>query len=106
MQQLEPTLEIASRLLSGIISQDRNRRLDDRTEDIRHSLEVAAELIRQSDDRKPPELDLTLDPPPIKTREAVIQREELSLSDLRAQRQRTASSPRASDMVKGPPTLH
>lgn len=50
MQPLEPKLEIASRLLSGIISQDRNRKLTDRSDDIRHSLDVAAELIRQSDD--------------------------------------------------------
>ncbi len=104
MQQLEPQLEIASRLLSGIISQDRNRKLGDRADDIRHSLDVAAELIRQNDDRKPPELDLTLEPPTVRTREKVIEREEVSLRDLQASRRRNAT-PRASDLVKGP-TLH
>ena len=105
MQQLEPKLEIASRLLSGIFSQDRNRKLDDRSDDIRHSLEVAEELIRQSDGRTPPTLDLTLNAPtPIKTREAVIERDEVSLEELRNNRKRQAP-PRASDLVKGP-TLH
>ncbi len=105
MQQLEPKLEIASRLLSGIISQDRNRKLGDRSDDIRHSLEVAEELIRQSDGRTPPNLDLALNPPtPIKTREAVIEREQVSLEELRNNRKRQAP-PRASDLVKGP-TLH
>ena len=105
MQQLEPKLEIASRLLSGIISQDRHRTLGDRSDDIRHSLEVAAELIRQSDERSPPDLDLTLRPPvPIKTREALIEREQVSLDELRSDRKRQAP-PRASDLVKGP-TLH
>jgi hypothetical protein len=103
--QLEPKLEIASRLLSGIISQDRNRKLDDRSDDIRHSLEVAEELIRQSDQRSPPELDLTLHPPaPIKTREALIEREEVLLEELRNGRKRLASS-RASGLAKGS-TLH
>lgn len=105
MQQLEPKLEIASRLLSGIISQDRNRKLDDRSDDIRHSLEVAAELIRQSGESTPPDLELTFDPPrPIKTREALIERENVSLEELRSSRKRQTPS-RASDWVKGP-TLH
>lgn len=103
--QLEPKLEIASRLLSGIISQDRNRKLDDRSDDIRHSLEVAAELIRQSGERSPPDLELTLDPPrPIKTREALIEREQVSLEELRSNRKRQTTS-RAADGIKGP-TLH
>ena len=42
MQQLDPQLEIASRVLSGIIAQDRNRQLAYRFDDIRHSLDVAA----------------------------------------------------------------
>lgn len=105
MQQLEPKLEIASRLLSGIISQDRHRTLGDRSDDIRHSLEVAAELIRQSEERSPPDLDLTLEPPaPIKTREALIEREQVSLDELRSNRKRQAPV-RASDLVRGP-TLH
>jgi hypothetical protein len=105
MQQLEPKLEIASRLLSGIIAQDRNRTHSDRSDDIRHSIEVAAELIRQTDEQSPPDLDLTLRPPvPIKTREALIEREQISLDELRSDRKRQTPA-RASDWVKGP-TLH
>jgi hypothetical protein len=105
MQQLEPKLEIASRLLSSLIAQDRHRTLGDRSDDISHALEVAAELIRQSDERAPPDLDLTLDPPaPIKTREALIEREQVSLEELRSNRKRQAPA-RVSDWVKGP-TLH
>lgn len=105
MQQLEPKLEIASRLLSSMISQDRNRKLSDRSDDIRHSIELAAELIRQTDEQSPPDLDLTLRPPvPIKTREAVIEREQVSLDELRSDRKRQTPA-RASDLVKGP-TLH
>lgn len=105
MQQLEPKLEIASRLLSSMISHDRNRKLSDRSDDIRHSIELAAELIRQTAEQSPPDLDLRLRPPmPIKTREALIEREQVSLDELRSDRKRQAP-PRASDLVKGP-TLH
>jgi hypothetical protein len=103
--QLQPKLEIASRLLSSIISQDRNRKLSDRSDDIPHSIDLAAELIRQTDEQSPPDLDLTLRPPvPIKTREAVIEREQVSLDELRSDRKRQTPA-RASDLVKGP-TLH
>lgn len=103
--QLQPKLEIASRLLSSIISQDRNRKLSDRSDDIRHSIELAAELIRQTDEQSPPDLDLTLRPPvPIKTREAVIEREQVSLDELRSDRKRQTPA-RVSDLIKGP-TLH
>ncbi len=106
MQQLDPKLEIASRLLSGIISQDRNRKLTDRSDDIRHSLDVAAELIRQSEERSPPDLDLTLDPPkPIRTREARVGREEVQLKELREQRNRTSEAPRDARIARGH-TLH
>lgn len=103
MQQPDPQLEIASRVLSGIIAQDRNRKLLDRIDDIRHSLEVAAELIRQRDGGQSPDYDLTprLTPGP-RTMERKIERDETPpFSELLAERQaREAAKPR-----KGP-TLH
>lgn len=103
MLKQDPQLEIASRVLSGIIAQDRNRKLLDRIDDIRHSLEVAAELIRQRDGGQSPDYDLTprLAPGP-RTMERKIERDEgLSFSERRA-----ARTP--SDEVRRPkgPTLH
>lgn len=80
MKQQDLKLEIASRLLSAIISQDRNRHLSDRLDDIQHSLEVAAELIRRSEEvQSPPAAEHTLHPHPAsRTRDRVIQREASS----------------------------
>lgn len=73
MTQLDAKLEIASRLLSAIISQDRNRQLSDRIHDIEHSLEVAAELIRRAQDDSPPNIEHTLRPQPaVRTRERLV----------------------------------
>lgn len=103
MQQLDPQLEIASRVLSGIIAQDRNRKLSDRMEDILHSLEVAAELIRQRDGHTTPALEHKprLGAPP-KALERRIQRDEMPpLPDLiAAQRNEQIERPRRR------PTLH
>ncbi|TDK26220.1 hypothetical protein E2F46_06375 [Luteimonas aestuarii] len=99
MSQESLQLRIATRLLAAIISQDRNRELSDRVKDIRHSIEVANELIRQSD-TVPPVGELTHDPKP-KTREAVIRRETAPLSELLSDRRGPAPS------RKGPgPTFH
>ncbi|MDH5824223.1 hypothetical protein QFW77_14675 [Luteimonas sp. RD2P54] len=102
MQQQDLKLDIASRLLSGIVSQDRNRKLLDRLDDIDHSLEVADELIRRSKGDAPPTRDHTLQPRPItRTREKVIQREQLPLQQiLEARRAGSQSKP-----SRGP-TLH
>ena len=100
--QLDPQLEIASRVLSGIIAQDRNRQLADRIDDIRHSLEVAAELIRQRDGGEAPSYEYRppLNPAP-KTLERRIERDQLPLRDLlHARRPDEAVKPR-----KGP-TVH
>ncbi|SKA14602.1 hypothetical protein SAMN02745674_02148 [Lysobacter spongiicola DSM 21749] len=103
MHQQDQRLEIASRLLSGIISQDRNRRLSERLDDIEHSLEVAAELIRRSvDGQSPPMAEHTLEPrPSTKTRERVIQRDAMPFGD-RLQVKRGGSPNRP---PRGP-TLH
>lgn len=103
MHQQDQKLEIASRLLSGIISQDRNRRLSERLDDIEHSLEVAAELIRRSEDgHSPPMAEHTLEPrPSTRTRERVIQREAVPFSE-RLQDRRGVSPSNPSRR----PTLH
>lgn len=93
MQQQERKLDIASRLLSGIISQDRNRRLLDRLDDIDHSLEVADELIRQSGGDGAPVSEHTLRPRSApRTREKLIERDTTPLKDLLDER-RAATPP-------------
>jgi hypothetical protein len=103
MHQQDLKLEIASRLLSGIISQDRNRQLSDRLDDIDHSIDVAGELIRRSaEDQGPPTVEHTLNPPATtRTRERVIERELPPLSQ-RLQTRRGDATPNPG---KGP-TLH
>jgi len=86
MPQESLQLRVVTRLLAAIISQDRNRDLADRVNDIRHSFEVADELIRRCEGC-PPAGDLTLAPKPNRaTREAVIQREPAPLGELLAER--------------------
>ena len=46
-------LHIATHVLSGLVSQDRNRTMTDRDEDIDHSLDLAEELVRRFRARKP-----------------------------------------------------
>lgn len=102
MQHQDLKLDIASRLLSGIISQDRNRTIGDRMADIDHSLEVADELIRRSEGHSPPDCEQTLTPPTsVKTREQVIDREPAPFGEL-LQAKRATSKARSS---RGP-TLH
>ena len=42
-----PQFQVASQLLIGLMFQGPSRQLGDRVEDVRHALEVSAELIRQ-----------------------------------------------------------
>lgn len=99
--QEELKLDIASRLLSGIISQDRNRRLLDRLDDIDHSLEVADELIRRSQGHASPVSEHTLRPRPSRTRERVVERDAPPLHELLDARR----GPAAPRPPRGP-TLH
>lgn len=102
-QHQDLKLVIASRLLSGIITQDRNRQLEDRLGDIDHSLELADELIRRSECQSPPSCEHTLDPKPaVKTREQVVEREPAQFKDLLNGQRGTSSGVRP---PKGP-TLH
>lgn len=98
----DPKLNIASRLLSGLVIQNSSRDLADRSADIDHCLELADELMRRCKPRGAPTDEHTLRPrPSVKTRERVIQREEIPLSDLIAQRRPTAPA-----RTSRGPTLH
>ncbi len=102
-QHQDLKLDIASRLLSGIITQDRNRQLADRLSDIDHSLQLADELIRRSECQSPPSCEHTLEPKPaVKTREQVIEREPVPFGDLLHGQRGTSSGARPG---RGP-TLH
>jgi len=95
-------LVIASRLLSGIISQDRNRGLPDRLADIDHSLDVAEELIRRSTGRASPLTDHSLRPRPlVRTRNKITERNTPPLKELLDSRR-----PPTPDTPARRPTLH
>lgn len=103
----DPQLDIASRLLIGLIGQNRSRVLAERMDDIRHATEVAAELIRQNQPRGPAQLEHTLKPrPAFKVREKVVDRDAVSLLGLlKAKRAEKAAEKPASSTSKKP-TLH
>lgn len=102
----DPQLDIAARLLSSIVAQDRNRTLADRDEDLDHSLDLADELIRRHRSRKPQSPTPTLEPKPVsRVREVVVQREEPSLSALLADRRRSSEESHPTPKPPGR-TLH
>lgn len=102
MQKLDPQLEIASRVLGGLVGQNNSRKLADRHDDIVHALELAAELLRQGGHHGQPMDELTLRPrAEVKTRERIIQREDVPLDELIDKRRSTGPT-RSS---RGP-TLH
>jgi hypothetical protein len=120
--QSELTLQIASRLVSGLLCQERHCRLPDRVDDIRHALEVAAEMMRQYrggssappvHDYAPPKPAPTLPPssPPqaphpqeIRTREAIVVRDMPSVEEWRKNRRRKEAPDPVANKKK--PTLH
>lgn len=123
--QSELTLQIASRLISGLLCQERHCRLPDRVDDIRHALEVATEMLRQyrggssappAQDYVPPTPAPTLPPPAsssppqaprqqeIRTREAVVVRDIPSVEEWRKNRRRKAAPDPVANKKK--PTLH
>jgi hypothetical protein len=102
----DPQLDIAARLLSSIVAQDRNRTLADRDEDLDHSLDLADELIRRYRSRKPQTPAPTLEPKQsTRVREVVIQRDEPTLSALLADRRRSGEESRVAPKPPGR-TLH
>jgi hypothetical protein len=119
--QSELTLQIASRLVSGLLCQERHCRLPDRVDDIRHALEVAAEMMRQYrggsaappvHDHAPPKPAPTLPPSassspppaPIRTREAIVVRDMPSVEEWRKNRRRKEAPDPVANKKK--PTLH
>ncbi|XQA71143.1 hypothetical protein ACM9XB_06545 [Xanthomonas sacchari] len=122
--QSELTLQIASRLISGLLCQERHCRLPDRVDDIRHALEVATEMLRQyrGGSSSPPAHDYaptpapTLPPPAsssppqaphpqeIRTREAIVVRDMPSVEEWRKNRRRKGAPDPVANKKK--PTLH
>jgi hypothetical protein len=89
---LERKLAIASRVLCPLIAQDRTRDTQDRIEDIIHALEIADELINRCMQPKPPADDHTLKPA-VGVREAVVERDQVQLSDMISERRGVVSKP-------------
>jgi hypothetical protein len=120
--QSELTLHLASRLITGLLCQERHCRLPDRIDDIRHALDVAAEMMRQhgggnaapsAHDYAPPKPPPTLQPssPPqaprpqdIRTREAIVVRDMPSVEEWRTNRRRKAAPDPVANKKKT--TLH
>ncbi len=93
-----PQLQIASQLLIGLMSQARSRQLDDRVEDVRHALDVSAELIRQWEEDQPRGAKFT-PPTPVpqtRTREAVVDRTFIPTDEWRRSRAKKSTSPSVS----------
>ncbi|MBS0225575.1 MAG: hypothetical protein JSS25_04435 [Proteobacteria bacterium] len=92
-------LEIAKHLLGCMIIGDANRAIEAHEEDVRYSLKLADELIRQSNQTNPPSYDYSppMQPPP----QAMMRKIERPLGDLlKERRSKEQQRPR-----KGP-TLH
>lgn len=86
-------LDLAARFLGSLMAMDRNRTLADRDDDIDHALDVAEELIRRRKARSPSAPSMTLElRPPIETREEVVERDQMSVEEWRAER-RSAQKP-------------
>ena len=98
-----PQFQIASQLLIGLMSQGRSRQLSDRVEDVRHALDVSAELIRQWEEDQPRGAKFT-PPTPIpqtRTREAVVDRTFIPTDEWRRSRAKK-STPRSTARNSGP----
>lgn len=93
-----PQFKIASQLLIGLMSQSPSRQLSDRVDDVRHALDVSAELIRQWEEDKPRRGKFT-PPTPVpqtRTREAVVDRTFIPTGEWRRSRAKKSPSPSAS----------
>ena len=103
----DPKLLIATHLLSALMGQSVSRDLVDRVDDIDHSLEVAAELIRRRQDQGSPISDLGLRPPlSTKIREEVVERDPAPLRHQLEQRRREHADPAPPPRPGRRPTLH
>ena len=87
MSKQELKLKIVKRILAAIICQDRIRNMSDRMPDIDHSFDVAEEVLRRLFGDGAPAGEYTLAPKPaFRSRETIIPRDPLPLSDALAQR--------------------
>ncbi len=90
-----PQFQIASQLLTGLMSQGTSRQLGDRVEDVRHALDVSAELIRQWEQDQPRSAKFT-PPTPVpqtRTREAVVDRTFIPTDEWRRSRAKKSTPP-------------
>ncbi len=93
-----PQFQVASQLLIGLMFQGPSRQLGDRVEDVRHALEVSAELIRQWEEDQPRRGKFT-PPTPVpqtRTREAVVDRTFIPTDEWRRSRAKKSTSPSTS----------
>ncbi|MGE8449542.1 MAG: hypothetical protein ACN6OP_02745 [Pseudomonadales bacterium] len=93
-----PQFQVASQLLIGLMFQGPSRQLGDRVEDVRHALEVSAELIRQWEEDQPRGAKFT-PPTPVphtRTREAVVDRTFIPTEEWRRNRAKKSTSPSVS----------
>ncbi len=93
-----PQFQVASQLLIGLMFQGPSRQLGDRVEDVRHALEVSAELIRQWEEDQPRRGKFT-PPTPVpqtRTREAVVDRTFIPTDEWRRSRAKKSTSPSVS----------
>ncbi len=101
-----PQFQIASQLLIGLMSQGTSRQLGDRVEDVRHALDVSAELIRQWEEDQPRGGKFT-PPAPVpqtRTREAVVDRAFIPTDEWRRSRAKKGTLPSVSR--NSGPSLH
>lgn len=93
-----PQFHIASQLLIGLMSQGSSRQLSDRVEDVRHALDVSAELIRQWEEDQPRRGKFTppTPAPQTRTREAVVDRTFIPTDEWRRSRASKGTSPSVS----------
>ncbi len=93
-----PQFQVASQLLIGLMFQGPSRQLGDRVEDVRHALEVSAELIRQWEEDQPRAAKFT-PPTPVpqtRTREAVVDRTFIPTDEWRRSRAKESAPPSVS----------
>ena len=94
LNQQDLQLDLAARFLGSLMAMDRNRTLADRDDDIDHALDVAEELIRRRKARSPSASSMTLElRPPIETREEVVERDQMSVEEWRAERRSAQKAP-------------
>ncbi len=101
-----PQFQVASQLLVGLMSQGSSRQLSDRVEDVRHALDVSAELIRQWEEDQPRGAKFTPTTPvaQTRTREAVVDRTFIPTEEWRRNRAKKNTS--STESRNSGPSVH